>query len=59
MKEVTGDQEKEKVRYTHVCKGCSHVIAMHTYSFEATDELHIYSMACDLCGTGSDEREWR
>ena len=47
----------EDVSYVHKCE-CGHEVAKHTYSFECTETMHIYEMECDLCGFGSDEKEW-
>lgn len=54
----TETDDREDVTYVHRCE-CTHVVATHVYSFECTEELHIYEMECDLCGFGSDEKEWK
>ena len=54
----TETETTEHVSYTHRCQ-CGHVVALHVYTFQCTETLHIYRMECDLCGTGEDEKEWK
>ena len=52
------EEDKEHITYVHKCTSCDHVVANHRYSFTCTDTQHIYTMECELCGEGEDEKDW-
>ena len=51
-------EDHESVVYEHRCQSCSHLVATHKFTFNATDTTHETKMRCELCGNGEDEREW-
>jgi hypothetical protein len=55
-KTKTETDDSEEVKYVHKCE-CGHLIGTHLYSFKCTDDQHLYSMECELCGNGEEEQE--
>jgi len=45
--------DKETIRFEHVCMQCSHV-AKHVHEFWVEDGYQEYRMECLLCGQGQD-----
>ena len=46
--------EKEIIRFEHVCMLCNHVVAKHLHEFWVEDGYQEYRMECLLCGLGQD-----